>query len=70
MPGVSFAGTWEIQTLSMVVQVFGAVTSLAVRAFIADVEAIGGRTSLEDVWKIKAESPLADICRICIETSL
>ncbi len=40
MPGVSLAGTWEIQTLSMVVQVFGAVTSLTVRAFIADVEAL------------------------------
>ncbi len=52
MSGVSFAGTWEIQTLSMVVQVFGAVISLTVRAFIADVEAFGGRTFLEDVWKI------------------
>ncbi len=30
------------------------------RASIADVEALGGSASLEDVWKIEAETSLAD----------
>ncbi len=37
---------------------------------IADIDALGGSTSLEDGWKIWSKTPLADICRIGIETSL
>ncbi len=76
MPGVSFAGTWEIGTPSTVVQDFRTATSLAscgmlgVRASIEDVDALGGSASLEDGWKIWSEAPLADVCRIGIETSL
>ncbi len=67
MPGESFAGTWEIGASSTVVREFGTVTSLAgvgdleLRAFIAAVEALGSSESLEDVWKIWTESPLADV---------
>ncbi len=32
--------------------------------------ALGGSASLEDGWKIWSETPLADVCRIGIETSL
>ncbi len=76
MPGVSFAGTWEIGTSSTVVCEFRSATSLAsvgelgVRASSVDVDALGGRASLEDGWKIWSETPLADVCRIGIETSL
>ncbi len=54
MPGVSFAGTWEIGTSSTVVREFRTATSLAsvgklgVRASIVDVDALGGSASLED----------------------
>ncbi len=55
MPGVSFAGTWEIGTSSTVVSEFNTATSLAsvgelalVRASIVDVDALGGSASLED----------------------
>ncbi len=47
MREVSFAGTWEIETSSAVVREFGTVTSLVgfgdlgLRAFIADVVALG-----------------------------
>ncbi len=57
MPGVSFAGTWEIGTSSTVVWEFRSATSLAsvgelgVRASILDVDALGGSASLEDGWK-------------------
>ncbi len=67
MPGVSFAGTWEIGTSSTVV--FRSTTSLAsvgelgVRASIVDVDALVGSESLEDGWKIWSETPLADVCR-------
>ncbi len=76
VPGVSFAGTWEIGTSSTVVREFRSATSLAsvgelgVRASIVDVDALGGSVSLEDGWKIRSETPLADVCRIGIETSL
>ncbi len=52
MPGVSFAGTWEIVTSSTVVWEFRSATSLAsvgelgVRASIVDVDALGGSASL------------------------
>ncbi len=46
------------------------VGDLAVRASIVDVDAFGGSTSLEDGLKIWSETPLADVCRIGIETSL
>ncbi len=76
MPGVSFAGTWEIGTSSTVVREFMSATSrasvgeLGVRASIVDVDALRGSASLEDGWKIWSETPLADVCRIGIETSL
>ncbi len=76
VPGVSFAGTWEIGKFSPVVWEFRSATSLAsvgelgVRASIVDVDALGGSASLEDGWKIWSETPLADVCRIGIETSL
>ncbi len=40
------------------------------RASIVVVDALGGSASLEDGWKIWSETPLADVCRIGIETSL
>ncbi len=58
MPGVSFAGTWEIGTSSTVVREFKTATSLAsagelgVRVSIIDVDSLGGSASLEDGWKI------------------
>ncbi len=64
MPGESFACTWEIGTSSMVVWEFVTATSLAgvgLRASIADVEALRSSESLDDVWKIWTESPLADV---------
>ncbi len=67
MPGESFAGTWEIRASSTVVREFETVTSLAgvgdlgLRASIADVEALRSSESLDDVWKIWTESPLADV---------
>ncbi len=76
MPGVSYAGTREIGTSSTVVWEFRSAPSLAsvgefvVRASIVDVDALGGSASLEDGWKIWSETPLADVCRIGIETSL
>ncbi len=57
MPGVSFAGTWEIRASSAVVWEFVTVTFFAGvgdigwRASIADVEALGSSESLEEVWK-------------------
>ncbi len=48
MPGVSFAGTWEIGTSSTVVRDSRTATSLAsvgklgVRASIVDVDSLGG----------------------------
>ncbi len=76
MPGVSFAGTWEIGTSSTVVWEFSSATSLAsvgelgVRASIVYVDALGGSASLEDGWKIWSATPLANVCRIGNETSL
>ncbi len=72
MPGVSFAGAWEIGTSSTVVREFrsASVGELGVRASIVDFYAVGGSASLEDGWKIWSETPLADVCRFCIETSL
>ncbi len=43
---------------------------LGVRTSIEDIEAHGSSVSLEDAWKICAESSLADSCRIGIETPL
>ncbi len=37
---------------------------------IADIETFGSNASLEDAWKICAESSLADSCRIEIKTPL
>ncbi len=62
MPGVSFAGTWEIGTSSTVIWEFRTATSLAsvgklgLRASIVDVDALGGSASLVDGWKIWSES--------------
>ncbi len=64
MLGVSFAGTWEIETSSTVVWEFGTLKSTA---------SVGGDligTALADVWRIGAETSLADVCRIGIETPL
>ncbi len=64
VPGVSFAGIWEIGTFSTDVWEFRTATSLAsvgelgVRASIVDVDALGGSASLEDGWKIWSETPL------------
>ncbi len=65
MPGVSFAGAWEIGTPSTVVRELWTVTSVAgdedlrVRASIADVEVLGSSAPLEDGWKTWA-TPLCD----------
>ncbi len=40
------------------------------RASTADVGDLGVSVSLEDVWKIRPETPLADVRRIGIETSV
>ncbi len=64
MPGVSFAGTWEIGRSSTAVWDFVTVTSLAgvgLRASITNVEALGSSESLDDVWKIWTDSPFADV---------
>ncbi len=61
MPGVSFAGTWEIGTSSTVVWEFRSAASLAsvgelgVWASIVDVNVLGGSASLKDGWKIWSE---------------
>ncbi len=64
MPGVSFAGTWEIWKSSTVVWEFVTVTSLSgvgLTPSIANVEALGSSESLEDVWKIWTDSAFADV---------
>ncbi len=43
---------------------------LGVRASIEDIEAPGSSVSLEDAWKICAESSLADCCRNGVGTPL
>ncbi len=75
MPGVSFAGTWEIETYSTVVREFRTVTSLAgvgelrAGASFADFGAHRGSTSLQEGWKIWSVTPLADVCRMGIGTT-
>ncbi len=41
---------------------------LGVRASFADIEALETNAALEDGFKIWSETPLADVCRIGIET--